>query len=828
MSKSSGFIPSSLYFRDVAFATIMITILLATSPAPVYAAGELEEVVVTARYREENLQETPLAITAMTAEDLDVRAMTTSYEVGYSIPNASFRPAQAAYGNTMTAYIRGIGQYDFNFAFEPGVGIYIDDVYFPTTMGSMMDLMDLERVEVLRGPQGTLFGRGSIGGAIRLVSKKPMGDNTGTIQVTTGEYNRVDLRASYDFAITDNLFARITGVSKSRDGYVDRIDFACAYPALAGNIPTRNPNRQTDCKLGTMGGEDVQGARGMLRWAPNDEWDVLVSVDYTNDKSEVRADALLNTFIDNTDAVNNFDPTITVPDGNPDSSYALWNRDIAMGIYGVNFDNRFVPSDPYVSFGTFDDPLVGLNFSPKTAIESYGVAGNIKWNINDKMNATAIISQRWYNGNFSVDHDESPLNDQLVNGIQKYKSFTAELRLNGTAFEDKLEYTLGYFHFDGKVDSTQVVNFPSLLYGILFNIPLPAFLNYPEGSQGTLVLSRNIWDTGSDAVYGHGVYQLTDRITLNAGFRWSNDSKAADFDNTIVQATLDSSKDRWDYKAGIDYQFTDDIMAYFSTATGYRPEAVNPRPFQITQFLPVSGEEATSYELGIKGDYFDNRVRLNVAGFYIDYGKRIVTAGGVECLADDNGNYTSLVPAGTPGATTDSLGNTCTGGTTSLTRYINEPGEILGVEVEGEWRPTDALTISGIFGMIDWSSNDPLNPEIDTPVYVPDMNWSVSASYEFNMSNGSTFTPRVDVVGQTEICSSAITVTSCSKGYELVNLRGEWASPSRTWTAAVGATNVNDRTYYLNKFDLTAFGQPTTEGQVGPPREWYLQVRRNF
>src|SRR5262245_50992467 len=153
--------------------------LLNASPVLAQAApaesggGGLEEVVVTARYREENLQQTPIAITAITAEEIQSRGFTSTADIAYTVPNASFRPAQQAYGNTMTAYIRGVGQNDFNFAFEPGVGIYVDDVYYPTTMASQFDLLDLERVEVLRGPQGTLFGRGSIGGAVRQRAKAP-------------------------------------------------------------------------------------------------------------------------------------------------------------------------------------------------------------------------------------------------------------------------------------------------------------------------------------------------------------------------------------------------------------------------------------------------------------------------------------------------------------------------------------------------------------------------------------------------------------------------------------------------------------------------------
>ena len=160
--------------------------------------------------------------------------MQNAYEVAYTVPNASLRPAQAAFGASMSAYIRGIGQYDFLPEFEPGVAIYFDDVLHPVTFASSVDLMDLERVEVLRGPQGTLFGRGSIGGAIRYISKAPQGDDTGNISVTYGDFNRVDIRASYDFKLSETVFARVSGVSKKRDGYQKVYDFACSNPLLAG------------------------------------------------------------------------------------------------------------------------------------------------------------------------------------------------------------------------------------------------------------------------------------------------------------------------------------------------------------------------------------------------------------------------------------------------------------------------------------------------------------------------------------------------------------------------------------------------------------------
>ncbi len=194
----------------------------------------------------------------------------------------------------MTAFIRGIGQNDFLPEFEPGVGVYFDDVLHPVVMGSMVDLMDLERVEVLRGPQGTLFGRGSIGGAVRYVSKKPMGDNTRQHRGDLRSLRSLDLRGSYDFAIADNLFARVTGVSKSSDGYQDVYDFACINPAQAGRLPVRVPNRQAGCKLGTQGGQDVQGARAALRFIGERRSRAQLTGDYSNDESEVRPDTLVS------------------------------------------------------------------------------------------------------------------------------------------------------------------------------------------------------------------------------------------------------------------------------------------------------------------------------------------------------------------------------------------------------------------------------------------------------------------------------------------------------------------------------------------------------
>lgn len=291
-------------------------------------SGGIEEITVTARYREENLQQTPIAISAVTGEALESRSFTNVAEIGQIVPNAYFKQAPGQFGRSTQAFIRGVGQGDFKLSFESGVGMYVDDVYYSDVLGSVFDLTDIERIEVLRGPQGTLFGKNSLGGAVRVISRRPQGDNTGYLEASYGSYDRIDLRGSYDFALVeDRLFARVAGVSKHRDGYGKRLDFACEMqrrgtPELAGigdglaadgpdadtlpdvvavgsdadnafSIPSLRPGAgREDCVLGRTGGEDVQGGRVMLRWVASDDLEVNFSVDYTNDDSEIQADSL--------------------------------------------------------------------------------------------------------------------------------------------------------------------------------------------------------------------------------------------------------------------------------------------------------------------------------------------------------------------------------------------------------------------------------------------------------------------------------------------------------------------------------------------------------
>jgi len=233
--------------RAFSAASLVGISALSLAPLPAAIAQEaseapptgLEEIIVTSRYREENLQTTPLTISAFTGEALELRSLDNLEDIAVVVPNMFIRPNVSNFGPNNTVGLRNVIQVDFLYAFEPATGVYIDDVYHGTLTGSSIDLLDLERVEVLRGPQGTLFGKNSIGGAMRMVSRQPQGDDTGYVEATYGDYDRIDIKGVYDMALSDTLALRVSGVSKHQNGYMETVDFTCdmvrrGTPELAG------------------------------------------------------------------------------------------------------------------------------------------------------------------------------------------------------------------------------------------------------------------------------------------------------------------------------------------------------------------------------------------------------------------------------------------------------------------------------------------------------------------------------------------------------------------------------------------------------------------
>jgi iron complex outermembrane receptor protein len=234
--------------RKVAsISSAALAVGLATSPVHAQdnetGAYEADTIIVTAQFREQNIQDTPIAISAMSAEMLEERGVQDIIGAANLAPNVQLSSGAGNFGGMAAIFIRGVGQADPHFAVEPGVGMYIDDVYYGVLTGSIFELMDTDRIEVLRGPQGTLSGKNSIGGAVRLFSTRPGPDADAFVEVGYGSRNTMLGRAATNVTLADNLFARVSFGAKHSDGYVDRLDFGCA----SGNFSNGTGRTEVDC-----------------------------------------------------------------------------------------------------------------------------------------------------------------------------------------------------------------------------------------------------------------------------------------------------------------------------------------------------------------------------------------------------------------------------------------------------------------------------------------------------------------------------------------------------------------------------------------------------
>src|SRR5690349_20672325 len=776
-------------------------------------SDQLEEITVTAQFRSENLQETPLAITAVTGDMLEARSQTSIYEVANQAPNVFLAPQAQANGSGLIAYIRGVGQTDFNFALEPGVGLYVDDVYYSTLTGSLLDLLDLDRVEVLRGPQGTLAGRNSIGGAIKLFSRKAEGKG-GNVSLTYGSYNRVDARASGDFTLVDDkLFARVAGVSKNRDGYVDRMDYGCTHPG--SGVPTLKLS--DGCRLGTLGGVSYAAGRLSLRWLPSNSVEVNFIADATNDSSEAGADVLRR-------AQQTLAPTdpryVRADDGNPAT------------VPTVPYDCRFVPygqygcdpnkDDPYLSYATFVDSTAPTNqrpFKPVVVpvvqtLNQYGLSANIDWQISEAYSLKSISAWRKYDSDWAQDVDCSPAASQQLLQTLTHWQWSQELRLNGS-FGEAFDFTVGGFYFkqDGTLQARVDLNYAGI-----------DFVHGPDPTPST-----------SYAGFLQGTWHATDALDFTVGGRYTKDDKDYVYhrhnpDGTLpvpptgfpfaptqppnaVLAGLNGtsasfSSDQFDWRFVADYQWTDDVMTYVQASTGYKGGGINPRPFYVSQEQPFDPETLTTYEVGLKTDFADNRVRVNVAAFFNQYEDIILRLN--NCLYAPPGQQ---LPCQQPA----NVGS----------------ADVKGIELESNMILGGGFSIDLALSWLDFEYTETNFAVTGIPTtyitpFTPEEKGSLGLQYETKFAGDHTFVARADWSYQSQVYGDAFNNPyNRIPSYGTGNVRFTWRGPDDHWEASAEVMNVSDKLYYLATNDYSA-SAGSSSYSPGLPRTWAITVKRNF
>jgi iron complex outermembrane recepter protein len=751
---------------------------------------ELEEVIVTAQFRQQDLQQTPIAITAISADVARAQGATSLVNLGTTAPNVTFAPGSGIYPGAQM-FIRGVGQTDFLPAEDPGVGVYLDDVYYGNIWGADFDLVDLDRVEISRGPQGTLSGVNSIGGSVKMYTQRAMGDGSGYFEAGYGTDDTTEVRGAFDVSLIPNtLYLRVSGALHRDDGYVTREDFACLNPAEAGTIQKTSTEAGT-CAIGQEGGSNKSVARADLRWLATDKLEINLIADVDDVTSQPGAEVLTGI--------------------NPGSVDPIWTAKV-VGMYGVPFDTRFVTGGQYSTYTTYCDTLKHYCIDPNGFTNNNGYEGIIDYKITDDISLKSITSYREMTGYTSDGSLGTPLPTSLSTYTLNHKQFTEELRLSGTSFNKFLDWTAGVYYYDandtvgGEVGGEDQL---AAVGGLYFQV------------HDTVTSLKK-------AGYADLTFHLTDKLSLIGGARYNrtgtlytfgriNPDNPYDTPNPLFGfpfflQNLDgpapqSVNARWDYRAALDYQWTPNFMTYAQVATGFKDGGINPTPLDVAQELPFRPETLTSYEIGVKSEFFDHHVTFDAAGFYSKY---------------KNLQLTVLT-------TIDGL----------TANIFSNAGEatISGAEAEIQARPIGQLLFSASGSYLDFKYNNlgaagliANGPCLScTQVLTPEYKASLAVQYDFNLSQWGHLTPRFsdDYTAKmyTDLPNTEATIIPQRW---VANARLVWQLPSARWEAALEVTNVFDKYYYSNILNFWYAGGGAAMGLPGRPREALVTLRHSF
>jgi len=517
----------------------------------------VEEIVVSARKREESLQEVPVAVTALTGDFLENNFTLNINDLTKYIPNVHFETMQMA-GGALSTSIRGISYDQVEKANEPPVGVSVDGVFFASNSGALIDMFDIESVEVLRGPQGTLFGRNTMGGTVNITRTKPSQEFGAKVSLTAGSYDRSDVKVMLTGPLVEDKLAGKLG-----------------YYNLQSDSHTRRyeTGKRDD-------GMDREAFVGSLLWTPFDNLEIQFNADYLEDNSTYPGMLGLT---------------------QPGEAFCDNFGVCASSSYDIARANGFK-----YSFGS--QPLINEMES-----QTYSLTAN--WDVND-FTITSITGYNKLDEFMNVENSGSPdINGELFfNPVrtQDQRQLSQELRI-ASDFSGPFNFVAGLYYFE--MDYT-----------------LDAITNM-MGSEIARSIQKQ--DMNSHAVFGEMTYNLTEKARLTLGGRYSYEEKELEIDNTagagffcpdpnasaLAPYCRDPKIDFDDttFRAGIDYRFTEDLMAYFMWSQGFKSGGWVARAQSPTSVLPYDPETLDSYEIGVRSEWFDRRLRVNATVFHMQY-----------------------------------------------------------------------------------------------------------------------------------------------------------------------------------------------------------------
>ncbi|MEW7290493.1 TonB-dependent receptor domain-containing protein [Aquimarina sp. 2304DJ70-9] len=742
----------------------------------------LDDIVVTARKRVENVQDTPISITAVQGVVLEEMGVTNISGVGDIAPNLTFSTTGTVSGSSSAAvvYIRGIGQNDYVPVADPGVGIYVDEVYLGRTVGAVLDLADLKSVEVIRGPQGTLFGRNSIGGAISLISNDPGEELKGKVSLTGGSYSRNDATFRISGPLSESLGFTFNVIRRNREGYVERVFVEDSY----------------------LGDDNSHGARLKLDYQkPTSKFSAKFIIDFATEREESAAEQ--NLF---------FHDDRLLPE--------LWNTNAAAS--PTSTASGYIPGDTSAGTDIYDERW---NFGPfKTGetslsqndIDTWGSSLNLKYKTGENSDAKLILAYRNLDAEFARQTDGSPLNIFENRDIYKQDQFSADIRFSQS--NDKLDFVTGLFYFIEDVDNS--LSFT----GALQNVAYPVFL-------GGLVENSNY------AIYGEATYKITDKLSITGGLRYTNETKKARPDafrdpsvnlgdapnvpdgirdaDTNPRRLLDkiwqeNTFDQVTWRFNTAYKVSEALNIYGTVSTGFKSGGFEWRVTNtsfyddpsndfdgdgdgdLPQFAP---ETVTSYELGAKVKV--KKLRFNTAFFYTDY-------------------KDLQIAANPPG---------------SIATFQTNAGdaEIKGLETEIIWLPSSSILVNLGYGYTDAEYKDLIEgvtvTEDDNFILTPEHTLTFGGSYKIPVSFGS-FTPRIDGHYKSRVDFEAQNSDFVfDDGHTALNASLKF-NAKKHWEFIIGVENLTDELYLIGGDANTAIGYEN--GIYARPRNYYATLSYSF
>ena len=736
----------SLAIQGVLAVSLLASVPVMAQEAPATdAAGQktttLEGIKVTARKREETLQEVPVAVTAFTADTLDKLNVRDLSDLDAQVPNLTIYAARGS-NSTLTAYIRGVGQSDPLWGVDPGVGLYMDDVYIARPQGALLDVFDVERVEVLRGPQGTLYGKNTIGGAIKYISKGLRSDFNGFGSVTIGNYGQRDIKAAVGGGLggSEYLRGRISIADLHNDGFGE-------------NIVTGDP----------VSNKDVTAYRLSLGAYVTDAFDLQFALDHMKDGSGVRGAQMLEA-------------------------------------------NRNVPNTPPLE--SRYDVRNGMPNVNETTVSGASVTANLR--ATDDWTFKYVLAKRESDTETNIDFDVSQAKIADVKAFYNDEQVTHELQASYDA-GGRSRGVMGVYMFDGYAGGQVLNNFFNFLFG---------------DTQGKVY-------TESFAAYADWTFDVTEKFSVDAGVRYTNEEKhavvlnrgyadatfsrpistAANFDKTISFKNVSP-------KISLDYQVTPDILVYGLASRGFKSGGYNIRAQAVAvprSAEPFSDEQVDSYEAGTKMGLLDQSLFLNLSAFHNKY-KDIQLS--VFTAYDSNGD----------GSDDAFFGDFTNAGS----------GTVNGFEVEYQWLPSQHWVISGNFAWLDAKYDEFMYAGLNIAdeqefTNAPEFSGAFNLEYRTPVGNGDLsarvgYSYQASVVATTEIIRAEVPPNGrppiSQDGYGLLTAGVIW-NINPAWTVSLQGTNLADKEYLTTGYNLNrALGVYT--GFYGAPRQYSLSVRYNF